>query len=60
MILRNHIRPALKRLGVAKKIGWHSFRHGVADLLRRNNVDLKTAQDLMRHANPGILMKHYQ
>jgi hypothetical protein len=34
--------------------------YGVADLLRRNRVDLKTAQDLMRHANPGILMKHYQ
>jgi integrase len=60
MILRNHIRPALKRLGINKKVGWHTFRHGVADLLRRNRVDLKTAQDLMRHANPRILMQHYQ
>jgi integrase len=60
MILRNHIRPALNRLGIKKKVGWHTFRHGVADLLRRNRVDLKTAQDLMRHANPRILMQHYQ
>jgi integrase len=60
MILKNHIRPVLKRLGIKKKVGWHTFRHGVADLLRRNGVDLKTAQDLMRHANPRILMQHYQ
>jgi integrase len=60
MILKNHIRPALKKLGITKKVGWHTFRHGVADLLRRNRVDLKTAQDLLRHANPRILMEHYQ
>jgi integrase len=60
MILKNHIRPALKRLGINKKVGWHTFRHGVADLLRRKRVDLKTAQDLLRHANPRILMQHYQ
>jgi integrase len=60
MILKNHIRPALQRLGIKKKVGWHTFRHGVADLLRRNRVDLKTAQDLLRHANPRILMQHYQ
>ena len=60
MILKNHIRPALKRPGILKKVGWHTFRHGVADLLRRKRVDLKTAQDLLRHANPRILMQHYQ
>jgi integrase len=60
MILKNHIRPALKRLGVDKTIGWHSFRHGMADMLRRNRVDLKTAQELLRHANPRILLDVYQ
>ena len=60
MILKSHIRPALARLGVEKKIGWHSFRHGMADLLRRKHVDLKTAQELLRHANPRILLEIYQ
>ena len=60
MILKNHIWPALERMGVEKRIGWHSFRHGMADLLRRNRVDLKTAQELLRHANPRILLDIYQ
>ena len=60
MILKNHIRPALKKLGIPKKVGWHTFRHGVADLLRRNGVDAKTAQELLRHANSRILMDIYQ
>ena len=33
---------------------------GVADLLRRNGVDVKTAQELLRHANSRILMDIYQ
>jgi len=32
----------------------------MADLLRRNRVDLKTAQELLRHANPRILLEIYQ
>ena len=59
MILKNHIRPALKRLGIEKKVGWHTFRHGVADLLRRSGVGV-TAQELLRHANSRILMDIYQ
>ena len=60
MILKNHIRPALKKLGITKKVGWHTFRHGVADPLRRNGVDVKTTQELLRHANSRILMDIYQ
>jgi integrase len=60
MVLKRHIRPALKRLGITKKIGWHSFRHGMATLLRQCGVDIKVAQDLLRHANPRITMGIYQ
>jgi site-specific recombinase XerD len=45
MVLRRHIRPALARLGVPKKIGWHSFRHGFSNLLRENGVDVKVARN---------------
>lgn len=60
MVLRRHIRPALKRLGIEKRIGWHSFRHGLGTMLRQQGVDLKTAQDLLRHANSRITMEIYQ
>ena len=60
MILRRHIRPVLKRLGVTKQIGWHSFRHGLATMLRQHGVDIKTAQELLRHANSRITLETYQ
>jgi integrase len=60
MILKRHIRPALKRIGVTKKIGYHSFRHGLGTMLHQQGVDIKTAQELLRHANPRITMELYQ
>jgi integrase len=60
MILKRHIRPALKRLKITKRIGWHSFRHGFSNLLRANGVDVKTAQELLRHSNPSTTMRIYQ
>ncbi len=60
MILRRHLRPALKRIGVTKRIGYHSFRHGLATMLRRHGVDIKTAQELLRHANRRITLEVYQ
>jgi len=59
MILRRHIRPALERIGVKKRIGWHSFRHGLATMLRQKGVDIKTAQELLRHANSRIIQDIY-
>jgi integrase len=59
-VLRRHIRPALKELGVKKRIGWHSFRHGLGTMLRRQGIDLKTAQELLRHANSRITNDLYQ
>ena len=60
MILKRHIRPALERIGVKKRIGWHSFRHGLATMLRQQGVDIKTAQELLRHANSRITLEIYQ
>jgi integrase len=60
MILKRHIRPALKQIGVTKRIGFHSFRHGHATMLRQRGVDIKTAQELLRHANSRITLEIYQ
>lgn len=59
-LLKKVIRPAIKRAGIeGKAIGWHSFRHSLATNLRSAGVDLKTAQELLRHANSRITLDVY-
>ena len=36
------------------------FRHGLATMLRQKGVDIKTAQELLRHANSRITLDIYQ
>jgi site-specific recombinase XerD len=44
--------PHLAKIGVVgKHIGWHSFRHSLATNLRSLGVDIKVAQELMRHSS---------
>lgn len=51
-LLQKSIRPALARAGiVGKNIGWHSFRHSLATNLRALGIDIKVAQELLRHAS---------
>jgi integrase len=51
-ILEKSFRAALTRIGfVGKHIGWHSFRHALATHLRSLGVDIKVAQELMRHSS---------
>jgi hypothetical protein len=42
----------LARAGiVGKQIGWHSFRHSLATNLRTLGLDIKVAQELLRHSS---------
>ena len=60
MVLNKIIRPALKEVGIdGKVIGWHSFRHSLATNLRSMGVDVKTAQELLRHANSRTTLDLY-
>jgi integrase len=59
-ILEKSIRPALARIGVTgKRIGWHSFRHSLATNLRSLGVDIKVAQELMRHSSSRTTLDVY-
>lgn len=40
-------------------IDWHSFRHGYAQMLRNNGVDLWTAQSLLGHRDPKLTAQIY-
>jgi integrase len=58
-LLRRHIRPAAKRCGIDKQIGWHTFRHSYATHLKANGEDVKVVQESLRHANSRITLDTY-
>jgi integrase len=57
--LKCFVQPAAKRLGIAKQIGWHSFRRTFATLLKGSGEDVKTVQELMRHASSRLTLDVY-
>ena len=59
MVLTKIIRPAARRAGLVKKIWWHTFRHSLATNLRSLGVDVKVAQELLRHANSRTTLDLY-
>jgi hypothetical protein len=40
-------------------IGWHTFRRTYATFLKANGEDVKTVQELLRHANSLVTMNLY-
>lgn len=51
-VIRKGIRPIAKQLCINKTIGWHTFRHSYATLLRSLGVDIKVQQELLRQSDP--------
>ena len=58
-LMKRHIRPAAREAGIHKNIGWHTFRHTFGTLLKDNGEDVKTVQELLRHANSRITLDVY-
>ena len=58
-LMKRYIKPAAKALGINKNIGWHTFRHSFGTLLKANGEDVKTVQELLRHANSRITLDVY-
>ena len=57
--MEDHIRPAAKRAGIQKRLGWHTLRHTFGTLVKSQGADVATTQALLRHANVSITMDRY-
>ena len=58
-LMKRGIRPAAKRAEIVKHISWHTFRRTFSTLLKANGEDIKTVQELLRHANSKITLDIY-
>jgi site-specific recombinase XerD len=57
--LKDHIKPAAAKAGITKRVGWHTFRHSLASFLGQQGEDVKTVQELLRHATSRITQDVY-
>jgi integrase len=47
------------KLGIQKRIGWHTFRRTYSSILKDNGEDVKVAQELLRHASTKVTLDVY-
>ena len=58
-IMQRHIVPVARKLGITKRIGWHTFRHTYSTLLRSTGAELKIMQELLRHSTIRVTLDTY-
>jgi integrase len=56
--LRKNLQATVKRLGINKKVGWHTFRHTLSTMLRANGEDIATQAELLRNSQ-RVALEHY-
>jgi integrase len=62
MLVEDHLRPAAKQvieIANGHRFGFHNLRHASASFLVEIGTDSKTIQDMLRWADPSILLKVY-
>jgi integrase len=58
-IYRVYIKRAADKIGLQKRIGWHTFRHTFGTILNANGENPKVIQELLRHATLKVTMDTY-
>jgi len=58
-VMRDYIQPAARKLGIDKKMSWHTFRHTFSTLLKGNGEDVKVVQELLRHSTAKMTLDTY-
>jgi integrase len=56
--LHHHL-PVARKLGITKRMGWHTFRHTYSTLLRSTGAELKIMQELLRHSTIRVTLDTY-
>ena len=62
MLVADHLRPAAKQvieIPRGHRFGFHNLRHALTSFLVEIGTDSKTIQDMLRWADPSILLKVY-
>jgi len=62
MLVEDHLRPAAKQvieIPAGHRFGFHNLRHALTSFLVEIGTDSKTIQDMLRWADPSILLKVY-
>jgi integrase len=57
--MRYYIQPVVRKLGIKKRVTWHTFRRTYTTLLHANGEDVKVVQELLRHSSSRITMDIY-
>jgi integrase len=58
-VMREHIQPMARSLGIEKKMSWHTFRHTFSSILKANGEDVKVVQELLRHSTSRMTLDTY-
>ncbi len=53
------LQPTARKVGISKRIGWHTFRHTYCSLLVQAGNDVRVVQELMRHAKVSTTLEVY-
>jgi len=58
-VMRDYIQPMARKLGIRKKMSWHTFRHTFSSILKGNGEDVKVVQELLRHSTSRMTLDTY-
>ena len=58
-LFQMHLKPALDAAQITGDVGWHTLRHTFGTLMKANGEDIKTIQELLRHANFKVTADTY-
>jgi integrase len=57
--MRYHIQPVAQKVGIAKKLSWHTFRHSFLRSSKPMARMSRAVQELLRHATSKMTLDTY-